>query len=178
MSDEELLAQTPSSPDAFAAFYRRHERLVLGFFMRRTANPELAADLAAETFAAALDTVRRFDPHRGPAHAWLFGIARNQLRRATERRQVEDRARRKLGLPPLVLEDEALARIERLRKEEPMLALLAVLPPDQREAIRKRVIEELPYERIAAQVRCSPSVVRQRVSRGLSTLRAIVNGPS
>jgi RNA polymerase sigma-70 factor (ECF subfamily) len=33
------------------------------------------------------------------------------------------------------------------------------------------VLEEEPYPEIAAQVRCSESVVRQRVSRGLATLR-------
>ena len=38
-------------------------------------DPELAADLTAETFAAALVSVRRFDPARGPAVAWLLGIA-------------------------------------------------------------------------------------------------------
>src|SRR3954469_2972328 len=65
-SDEELLALAPARPEAFAAFYRRHERLLLGFFMRRTGEPELAADLTAETFAAALVSVRRFDPSRGP----------------------------------------------------------------------------------------------------------------
>ncbi len=40
----------------------------------RTGDPEVAADFCAETFAAALDGVRRFDPERGPAVAWLYGI--------------------------------------------------------------------------------------------------------
>ena len=52
--------------------------------------------------------------------------------------------------------------------------LLARLPAPQAEAIRARVIDEIPYGRIAAAVRCSESVIRQRVSRGLATLRAIV----
>ena len=52
--DEQLLAATPTTPAAFAIFYRRHEAAVLGYFMRRSGNAELAADLAAETFAAAL----------------------------------------------------------------------------------------------------------------------------
>lgn len=67
LGDDDLLALTPKQPEAFAVFYRRHERLLLGFFMRRTGEPELAADLAAETFAAALVSVRRFDAARGPA---------------------------------------------------------------------------------------------------------------
>jgi DNA-directed RNA polymerase specialized sigma24 family protein len=46
----------PSDPEAFAAFYRRHERLLLGFFMRRTGDPELAGR-RAEAFAI-LDRLR------------------------------------------------------------------------------------------------------------------------
>jgi DNA-directed RNA polymerase specialized sigma24 family protein len=43
--------------------------------MRRTRDAELAADLTAETFAAALAARARFDPGRGSASAWLFGLA-------------------------------------------------------------------------------------------------------
>ena len=84
-TDEELLAAVDGEPEAFGIFYRRHVRPLLGYFVRRTGDAELAADLCAETFAAALDGLRRFDPARGPAVAWLYGIAR---RRATRRRVV------------------------------------------------------------------------------------------
>jgi RNA polymerase sigma factor (sigma-70 family) len=174
LPDDELLALTPRRPEAFAVFYRRHEQTLLGWLMRQTGDPELAADLSAETFAAALLGVRRFDAQRGPALAWTFGIAHHKLQRARERGRVEDRARRRLGLPPLVLEDEALERVARLGGEARVDALLAQLPHAQAEAIRARVIHEQPYGRIAKTVRCSESVIRQRVSRGLATLRAIV----
>ncbi len=45
----------PSDPGAFAAFYRRYERAMLAYFQRRTHDAELAADLTAEVFAAALE---------------------------------------------------------------------------------------------------------------------------
>jgi RNA polymerase sigma-70 factor (ECF subfamily) len=174
LDDDALLASTPSRPDAFGVFYRRHERMLLGFFMRRTGEPELAADLTAETFAAALVGVRRFDPGRGPALAWLFGIAHNKLRRAREKGRVEDRARRRLGMAPIVLEDAAMERIERMGGDDRVVELLQRLPAAQAEAIRARIIDEQPYRLIAADVQCSQSVVRQRVSRGLATLRSIV----
>jgi RNA polymerase sigma factor (sigma-70 family) len=174
MDDDELLAQTPSRPDAFAAFYRRHERALLGFFMRRTGDAELAADLTAETFATALLSVRRFDPARGSAVAWTFGIAQHVLQRAWERRRVEDRARRRLGMPRIELDDDALERIERLASDERVVALLEQLPAEQARAVRRRVIDEQTYARIAADVRCSESVARKRVSRGLETLRSIL----
>src|SRR4051794_15285769 len=173
LGDDELLALTARRPEAFAVFYRRRERLVLGYLMRRSGDAELAADLTAETFAAALIGVRRFDPARGPASAWILGIARNQLRRALEKRRVEDRARRRLGMPPIVLEEEGLARIERLGADDRAAALLDRLPADQAQAVRARIVEEQPYKLIAAEVRCSESVIRQRVSRGLATLRSI-----
>jgi hypothetical protein len=73
-TDEQLLAAVDAGePEAFGAFYRRHVTALLGYFLRRTRDAELAADLTAETFAAALDGLRRFDPRRGPAVAWLYG---------------------------------------------------------------------------------------------------------
>src|SRR3954454_15566783 len=65
-SDEQLLEATPRTPAAFAVFYRRHEGAVLGYFMRRAGNAELAADLAAETFAAALLGARPPSPRAEP----------------------------------------------------------------------------------------------------------------
>jgi DNA-directed RNA polymerase specialized sigma24 family protein len=41
-------------PDAFGQFYVRYRELIIGYLMRRVRDPELAADLMGETFAAAL----------------------------------------------------------------------------------------------------------------------------
>ena len=49
--------------------------------------------------------------------------------------------------------------------------LLAGLPSEQAEAITARVIDDHTYPDIAAEIGCSEAVVRQRVSRGLRTLR-------
>jgi DNA-directed RNA polymerase specialized sigma24 family protein len=59
--------------------------------MRRTGDAELAADLTAETFAAALASRRRFDPAKGPAIGWLYGIARQQRLPADQRAAIEAR---------------------------------------------------------------------------------------
>jgi RNA polymerase sigma factor (sigma-70 family) len=155
----------------FAAFYRRHEDAVLGFFLKRIGSAELAADLTAETFARALEGRKRFDPRRGDAGAWLFGIARNLLSRSLERGRVEDDVRRRLGMQPLELGDAALARIDELG-DDPALRALADLPDEQARAVRGRVIDEYGYDELAQQLECSESVVRQRVSRGLRALRA------
>jgi len=174
-TDEELLAETASNPEAFGAFYRRHEKSVLLYFLRRTASPEVSADLTAEVFAAALESSKRFRAGKAPAAAWLFGIAKNKLAASQTRGRVEERARKRLGAEPLLLTDEAIERVEQLadqaRESESLSAMLDDLPPDQREAIRRHVLEELPYNELSKELRCSEAVVRQRVSRGLRTLR-------
>src|SRR5688572_24428119 len=155
----------------FAAFYRRHEDAVLGYFLKRVRSGELAADLTAETFARALEGRKRFDRRQGDAGAWLFGIARNVLSRSLERGRVEHKVRRRLALQPLVLDDEAIARVEAL-SDEPALDALAALPDDHALAVRGRVLDENDYADLAHRLDCSESVVRQRVSRGLRALRA------
>jgi RNA polymerase sigma factor (sigma-70 family) len=98
----------------------------------------------------------------------------NEWRQAVRRAAVEDRARRALGLEPIVLDDEALAAVERMAAPGALEAALRALPPNEREAIEARVLEEAEYGEIAARLRCSEAVVRQRVSRGLRRLRATV----
>lgn len=171
-TDEQLLAATQESPDAFALFYRRHARQVLAYLRRRTASADVALDLTAETFAAALEGAGRFRPRgdgEGAAAAWLFGIARNKLAEATRRGMVVDRTRRRLEMQPVVLDDEGIRALDE-DADEAQRALEA-LPPDQGAAVRARLLDEREYDDIAAELRCSPSVVRQRVSRGVRAMR-------
>jgi RNA polymerase sigma-70 factor (ECF subfamily) len=171
-SDDRVLAAAAVDPAAFSAFYRRYEGPMLAYFLRRTGDPELAADLTAEVFAAALAACRRYRPGRAPASAWLFGIAQHKLAKSRRYGVVEDRARRRLGMSPISLDDEDLERIDALAgSQDSVLRLLEDLPPEQRDAVRARVLEDRPYEEIAHQLRCSPAVARKRVSRGLARLR-------
>ena len=172
--DERLLATTRAEPSAFGAFYRRHEDRVLGYFLARVGDPEVAADLTAETFAAALASAHRFRPRKTPASAWLFGIARNKLAMSRRHGRVDARARRRLGMAPLVLTDESIERITEL--DHTALALVDELPGDQQDAVRARVIDERDYAEIAKDLRCSEAVIRKRVSRGLGTIRAHMEG--
>jgi len=172
LSDGELLELTAEDPDAFGAFYDRFEEEVLAFFMRATRRPDLTADLTAEVFAAALSSARLFRAELGSARGWLFGIARHELADMWQRGRVEDRARRRLGLEPMTLSDDALERIHELGAHgDGALRLLEDLPDDQRVAVRGRVLHERSYDELARSLSCSQSVVRQRVSRGLRSLR-------
>lgn len=174
-TDDELLAATRTQPEAFAVFYRRHVAGVIAYFARRTRCAETAADLAAETFAAALDGAHRHRADKGPAVAWLYGIARRQLIHAAQKGAVEDRARTRLGMHPVALTDEGLERVEALATADAASPLLRdglrSLPPEQREAVLARVLDEDEYADIARRAATSESVIRKRVSRGLTGLR-------
>ncbi len=168
-SDEELLAATDAA--SFELLYTRHVEALLGFFARRTRDPELAADLTAETFAAALVSRRRFRPEAGAAIAWLFGIAMKKLADAQRRGYAERRACQRLGMERIELSDDDIARIDALAGSDTAGALLGLLQPDQRDAIRAYVLEDRPYAEIAAEQHVSEAVVRKRVSRGLAAVR-------
>lgn len=170
--DEDLLAQFAAGDlDAFVAFYRCHLAAVLGFFLRRTGDPELTADLTAETFAAALLAADRYRPGARPALAWLYGIAAHKLADSRRRGRVEDEARRLLALEPLTIDEGDLARLQELADPGAAETALKSLPPAQRDAVLARVVHERSYADIAEQMHCSEMLVRQRVSRGLRTLR-------
>lgn len=165
-SDAALLA---GDADAFGAFYRRHAPVLLGWLRKRTGQADLAADLAAETFARALEGKEKFDATRGDARAWLFGIARNVLARSLERGRVEDETRQRLGMQPIDLRDASLRAIDEAAGAA--VDALAGLPADQVAAITGRVIDDQDYDDLAGQLGCSESVVRKRVSRGLGAIR-------
>lgn len=167
-SDADLLA---GGAEDFARFYRRHEDSILRFFLRRVVGrPDVAADLTAETFARALAGRRAFDATLGEPRGWLFGIARRLLAGSLEQARVEDGTRRELGMGPLLIDDAVVADINELADGVAVDAL-SDLPDDQMLAVAGRVIDDLTYGELAARLECSESVVRQRVSRGLRSLR-------
>jgi RNA polymerase sigma factor (sigma-70 family) len=175
--DEALLLAGKREAEAFGLFYERRVDAVLAFFLRRTGDRELAADLTAETFAAALSALPRYRPQQSSALSWLFTIAHHKMVDSIRRGQVEDRARRRLGLEPLVFRDEDIERVEqRATAADGCVALLELerLSAEQRGAIEGRVLQEAEYDELARRLRCSESVVRKRVSRGLAELRTRV----
>ena len=169
LSEEQLLASHELG--SFAVFYRAHVDGLLGFFCRRTGDPELAADLTAETFAAALAGRHRFRPDAGSATAWLYGIATKQLSYAQRRAAAERRARRRLGMERIELLDSDIERISALGEDTSARTWLRKLAPDQRDAITEHVIHERGYGELARAGETTEEVVRKRVSRGLAAIR-------
>jgi RNA polymerase sigma-70 factor (ECF subfamily) len=167
-SDEELLVA--NTPEAFGEFYDRHARAVLRYFARRTRDPEAAADLTAETFASAIVAQRRFEPSGAPATSWLFAIAGRRLADYQRRGWVDERTRRALAMErrPPGEEDREMIR---LLADDATDRLLVALPTDQRAAVVAHVVDQRGYAELAHDWHTSEAAMRQRVSRGLSTLR-------
>ncbi|HEY7455111.1 MAG TPA: sigma factor, partial [Thermoleophilaceae bacterium] len=67
------------TPAEVEALYREHSRRIAGWLMRATRDAEVAADLTAETFAAALVARDRYRPELGAPTTWLYGIASHKL---------------------------------------------------------------------------------------------------
>jgi RNA polymerase sigma factor (sigma-70 family) len=163
--------------EAFREFYIRNVGRLLRFFLKRTRDGELSADLAAETFTVALACRRQF---RGSsdeeAEAWLFAIARSQLSCSVRRRIAERRALERVSSQPSASGLAELERIEELAGLGGVGAAIGValarLSAEQAYAVQQRVVHERGYDDLAAELGVSEEVVRARVSRGLRTLAA------
>lgn len=176
-SDAQLIREARDDPEAFAQLYGRHASAIYAWLAART-QPRIAVELTAETFAqAAVSLVRFRDRAGGSAAPWLYGIAKNLLRRYVEKERIETRARRRLGVEMRTYDDfervEERAFAEQVR---PRLApALAALPAAQRDALRLHVVDELPYAAVANRLGCSEVAARLRVMRGLNRLAQAIN---
>jgi len=78
LSDESLLAGLASSdPDGSAAFVRRFQGRVFGLAMTIVGDPNMAEEVAQESFMRAWRHAATFDPTRGRVATWLLAITRN-----------------------------------------------------------------------------------------------------
>jgi RNA polymerase sigma factor (sigma-70 family) len=160
----------------FSTLYRRHARELVGFFARRTSDPDVAVDLLAETFASAFRDRKQF---RGrdleEARAWLYGIGRHRLADYVRRGRVEQLAVGRLGVQRQSLTEVEYERIEELAATQNARDQLGVeldgLPREQRDAVRLRIVDGRSYADVARELGVNEEAARTRVSRALRTLR-------
>jgi RNA polymerase sigma factor (sigma-70 family) len=154
----------PSEPDErrrrFEEMYAANCGPIMGYVLRRTGNPDDAADVIAETFLTAW---RRLDavPPGDEARLWLYGVARRVLanHRRGERRRVvlADRLRAELtaGYRPAQYTGE-LAEFA---------AAFRSLPEADRELLALVGWEGLDGGQAAAVLGCSRNALRIRLHR-------------
>jgi RNA polymerase sigma factor (sigma-70 family) len=167
--------------DDIARLYAAHARGLVAYFARRTFDPQVASELMAETFAAAVADRRAFRGSGEEAAAgWLYGIARHQLSGWYRKAAVERRMLGRLGLEPPVLSDVEYERVEELaglaELRARVAALLEELPAEARDALHLRVVEERSYAEVAAALGVAEPAARARVSRALRGLAAALEG--
>jgi DNA-directed RNA polymerase specialized sigma24 family protein len=113
-SDAELIVACRRDSQAFRELYDRWAETLLAYFHRRVYNPEVAADLLAETFAVVFEKAGRFRDIGRPGGAWLYGIAARELSRYFRKQRYELRVLARLGIERPVLDAESAAAIEAL----------------------------------------------------------------
>lgn len=158
----------------FERVYRANVGDVTAYFARRCSEPQDVADLTSETVLEAAGSFGGFDPRRGTARAWLFGIARHvHARHCARLAGGRDAALRLAGRRPLEVDEfeELAARIDAQRDERKLLERLAGLSGGEREAVELVDLMELSPKEAAAALGVSRGVLRMRLSRARARLK-------
>ena len=145
----------------FERVYRANVDAVSAYFARRTADPQLVGDLTADTFVAVISHFGSFDPGKGTARSWVFGIARHVYASyCQEYSQQQHKLRRLAGRRDLDADEVG-----------ELLAGLAALPERDRAVIELVDIAGLRPKEAAAALGLSPGSVRMRLMRTRARLR-------
>jgi RNA polymerase sigma factor (sigma-70 family) len=152
----------------FEQLYRETRRDLLAYVWRRTPSPEDAADLLAETYLIAW---RKLDslPRGGEARLWLFGVARNVLRRGATRQHALSAMVEQLAQE--LREQEATEPASQDVLAPHVQAALRALPEPQREVLLLTAWEGLTPREIAVATRTPVNLVRVRLHRARAHVR-------
>ncbi len=169
----------PGKPDGsalpdFEQMYLGNVDVVMSYFARRCAEPQVVADLTSETFVRAAGALGSFDPGRGTSRAWLFGIAGHVYARHCEQvASGREAAARYAGWRELASDeiDELTARIDAQRAGRELIERCSQLPELDRTAIELVDLAELTPKEAAAALGVSRVVLRKRLSRARARLR-------
>lgn len=180
MQDDLLIHRAAKGDEAaFEQLLTQHEKSVYSLCLRMTGNPDDAMDVSQEVF---LRVWRNLGSYQFDAafSTWLFRIASNaciDFLRAKKRRNdvsltmedENDGEEKELSVPdPELLPEEQLLAKE---QQQAVLRAMDALPPDHREILQLRVIENLPYEEIADILGVKVGTVKSRLARARNLLR-------
>lgn len=158
---------------AFDALYRESRDDVYAYVASLLRDGPAAEEVTAAAFERAYRKRKRFDPRKGEARAWLFGIARNAAL---------DELRRRGRQAELAAEPEDLAQApthESAEQAERRLALaagLATLAPPERELIALKFFAGHANSEIAAVIGVSESNAGTKLHRAVTKLREACDG--
>jgi RNA polymerase sigma factor (sigma-70 family) len=158
----------------FERLYRANVEAVTAYFARRSADPHVVADLTADTFVTAITSFGSFDPGRGTARAWVFGIARHvYAAHCAAYGQQQDRLQRLAGRRDLEPDqvEELLDRIDAERAGRDLVSGLGMLPDRDRALVELVDLAGLRPKEAAAVLGVTPGAARMRLMRARAQLR-------
>lgn len=160
----------------FLDCYELVARDLVGFFARRTGDPQLAMDLLGVTFLAAFEQRARCRARtQGQCAAWVYRIAASKLADHFRSQEREQRAIARLDSELRALTRAEVSAIERLagssEVEQRVQAAFDQLSNEQQTALDLHVIQERSYAEVSHVLQISEPAARARVSRGIRALR-------
>jgi RNA polymerase sigma-70 factor (ECF subfamily) len=130
-------------------------------------SPQIAEEVTQEVFIFLVQRGRDFDPQRGALGAFLFGVARNFVRRALERSYSES-----LSSSPaedhsdsLVSSENTVEDMVRGQMSAAVWKAVLSLPEHYREVVVLCDLQEASYAEAAAALECALGTVRSRLHR-------------
>lgn len=175
LGDEELLWLTRAGDEsAFAKLYRRHQGPVYRFALQMSGSESVADDVTQEVFLALMRESSRFDSSRGSLAAYLYGVARNQVRRHLERGKfqvpLEEDGDEALSIEPIVAPGDPLGDLTLREGLSALRQAILTLPLHYREVVALCDLEEMSYEEAARSLGCAVGTIRSRLHRAHALL--------
>jgi RNA polymerase sigma factor (sigma-70 family) len=177
-SNEDLLVAIAAGPGALPEFYRRHVAKVMGMGVRRFSNPEDVADFVATVFLEVLRSAGGFDPRRGGAVSWLYGLAGNVAagmhRQQARLRDVEQRlaGRTLLDADDYARVEERIDAATALRR---VYEAMQQLDDADRRLLELVAVDGLSTAGAAEALNVTPVAARVRLVRARRRLRAAIS---
>lgn len=169
----ELIARIASGDrDALTELYHRERQPLFGYILHLTANVEVAEEVLQDTFVAVWKSAGNF-AGRSSARTWLIGIARRQAHN-TLRRRTPPRADIAAAehLPGTLLEPEERAITAGTRAE--VVAAMAHLSADRREALVLAFVHDLSYQEMADVLGIPVGTVKSRLNGAKRALKELL----
>ena len=167
-TDEQLLELALNgNEDAFTALYRRRQGPVYRFALHMSGSPQVAEEVTQEVFLFLLQRGNDFDPTRAALGAYLFGVARNYVRRAMEK-SYSEAAKTTLAEdddPRLITDFDPVRDIARSQTSKAVWKAVLTLPEHYREVVVLCDLQEQTYADAAQALGCALGTVRSRLHR-------------
>ena len=176
-TDEELLAAIAAGPGALPEFYRRTVGRVIAAGTRRFDQPEDVADFTAVVFLRVLESASGFDPRRGSAVSWLYGIVNHVASEEFRRRARASETERRISGRDLLADDDIgdlERRIDASAEARAVCRAIGELPEDDRRLMALIAVDGLTPVEAAGVLGISRIALRVRLHRSRRRLRELL----